>query len=474
MPDAPVRWLKDGEAVTSDDVVALQAEGCARRLFIRSARPSDAGTYTCEAGEDALIFTVTVTEPPVRIVSSNEDAAHAYLASERVVLACELSRAEAPVQWYKDGVEVEKDEGLLLEREGPHHRLVIPSAQPQDTGEFVCDAGGDSVFYNITVTEPPVRILRPQERSLELRALALQRLELRCELSRPDAQVCWFKDGLEVDETENLLLRAEGAQRWLIVPQARAEDAGEYICETRDESVSFDIRVSEPPVKILQPRRAPPALKAVLGETVTLACELSRGNVPVQWVKDGTRLEAGRSLILEQEGAHRRLVIPAAGVEHSGKYICDAADDSRTFTVQVCDPPVTIVGRGELQTQRCCLAAEDLVLEVTLSHAHGEVKWYKDGEKLQDTGRVRLEEEGARRTLVILGMESKDAGEYLCDSHDDSLIFCVAVEGTARLLPCRPLPVQRVGESPAWPWGARQEPGSPSGGTGPLLPGPTE
>uniref|UniRef100_A0A8C3XTB7 Obscurin-like protein 1 n=1 Tax=Chelydra serpentina TaxID=8475 RepID=A0A8C3XTB7_CHESE len=232
-PDAPVRWLKDGEAVTSDDVVALQAEGCARRLFIRSACPSDAGTYTCEAGEDALIFTVTVTEPPVRIVSSNEDAAHAYLASERVVLACELSRAEAPVQWYKDGVEVEKDEGLLLEREGPHHRLVIPSAQPQDTGEFVCDAGGDSVFYNITVTA-----------GRSLRALALQRLELRCELSRPDAQVCWFKDGLEVDETENLLLRAEGAQRWLIVPQARAEDAGEYICETRDESVSFDIRVS--------------------------------------------------------------------------------------------------------------------------------------------------------------------------------------------------------------------------------------
>ncbi|XP_065269726.1 obscurin-like protein 1 [Emys orbicularis] len=427
-PDAPVRWLKDGEAVPSDDVVALQAEGCARRLFIRSARPSDSGTYTCDTGEDALSFTVTVTEPPVRIVSSNEDAAHTYLASERVVLACELSCADGPVQWYKDGVEVEEGEHLLLECEGPHHRLVIPSARPQDTGEFVCDAGSDSVFYNITVTEPPVRILRPQERSLELQALALQRLELRCELSRADAQVCWFKDGLEVDETENLLVRAEGAQRWLIVPQARAEDAGEYICETRDESVSFDVRVSEPPVKILQPRRAPPTLKAVMGETVTLACELSRGNVPVQWVKDGTRLEAGGSLILEEEGAHRRLVIPAAGVEHSGKYVCDAADDTRMFTVQVCDPPVTILGRGELQTHRHCLAAEDLVLEVTLSHAHGEVKWYKDGEKLQDTGRVRLEEDGARRALVILGMESKDAGEYLCDSHDDSLIFCVAVE----------------------------------------------
>lgn len=69
------------------------------------------------------------------------------------------------------------------------------------------------------------------------------------------------------------------------------------------------------------------------------------------------------------------------------------------------------------------------MLEVHLSHAHGEVKWYKDGEKLQDTGRVRLEEDGARRSLVILGATGRDAGEYLCDTGDDSIVFFVTVEG---------------------------------------------
>lgn len=69
------------------------------------------------------------------------------------------------------------------------------------------------------------------------------------------------------------------------------------------------------------------------------------------------------------------------------------------------------------------------MLEVQLSHAHGEVKWYKDGEKLQDTGHVRLEEDGQRRALVILGATDGDAGEYLCDTQDDSVIFCVTVEG---------------------------------------------
>ncbi|NXA32845.1 OBSL1 protein, partial [Eudromia elegans] len=426
--DAPVHWLKDGEAVPLDGIITVQEEGGVRRLLVRSVGLWEAGTYTCEAGDAAASFAVTVSEPPVRVVSSNEADPHAYVAGARVVLWCELSRADAPVRWYKDGLEAEAGESLVLEREGPRCRLVLPHAQPQDTGEFLCNAGDASASYNITVAEPRVRILQPPQRSLVLPVLALARVELRCELSVPDAPVRWFKDGLEVDESDNLSLLVEGPWRCLIIPKASVEDAGEYICESRDEAVSFDVQVSEPPVRILQPRRPPAVVKASPGETVTLACELSRADARVRWAKEGVQLEAGGSLVLEEEGAHRRLLIPAARAEHSGKYVCEAADDAVTFTVQVSDPPVTILERDALRTHRHCRALEDLVLEVQLSHAHGEVKWYKDGEKLRDTGRVRLEEDGARRALAVLGATRRDAGEYLCDTRDDSVVFCVTVE----------------------------------------------
>lgn len=88
----------------------------------------------------------------MRIIHSNDEESHVYQVAERVELSCELSRPDGPVHWYKDGEEVEENEGLLVESEGPHRRLVIPSAQVQDSGEFVCDAGGDSAFFNITVT----------------------------------------------------------------------------------------------------------------------------------------------------------------------------------------------------------------------------------------------------------------------------------------------------------------------------------
>ena len=91
-------------------------------------------------------------EPPVRILYPQDEVTLVAVSLECVVLMCELSREDAPVRWYKDGLEVEESEALVLESDGPHRRLVLPAAQPQDGGEFVCDAGDDSAFFTVTVT----------------------------------------------------------------------------------------------------------------------------------------------------------------------------------------------------------------------------------------------------------------------------------------------------------------------------------
>ena len=87
----------------------------------------------------------------MRILGSNEAAPHTYVAGQRVELWCQLSRAKAPVRWYKDGEEVEEGESLVLEREGPRCCLVLPCACPQDTGEFICDTGDTAASYHVMV-----------------------------------------------------------------------------------------------------------------------------------------------------------------------------------------------------------------------------------------------------------------------------------------------------------------------------------
>lgn len=58
------------------------------------------------------------------------------------------------------------------------------------------------------------------------------------------SQVRWYKDGLEVEVSDALQLGAQGPARTLTLPHAQPEDAGEYVCETRDEAVTFNVSLA--------------------------------------------------------------------------------------------------------------------------------------------------------------------------------------------------------------------------------------
>ncbi|XP_030658340.1 obscurin-like protein 1 isoform X4 [Nomascus leucogenys] len=441
-PWAEVRWTKDGEEVVESPALLLQKEDTVRRLVLPAVQLEDSGEYLCEIDDESASFTVTVTEPPVRIIYPHDEVTLIAVTLECVVLMCELSREDAPVRWYKDGLEVEESEALVLERDGPRCRLVLPAAQPEDGGEFVCDAGDDSAFFTVTVTAPPERIVHPAARSLDLHFGAPGRVELRCEVAPAGSQVRWYKDGLEVEASDTLQLGAEGPTRTLTLPHAQPEDAGEYVCETRDEAITFNVILAEPPVQFLAPETTPSPLCVAPGEPVMLSCELSRAGAPVVWSHNGRPVQEGEGLKLHAEGPRRVLCIQAAGPAHAGLYTCQSGAapgaPSLSFTVQVAEPPVRVVAPEAAQTRVRSTPGGDLELVVHLSGPGGPVRWYKDGERLASQGRVQLEQAGARQVLRVQRAQSRDAGEYLCDAPQDSRIFLVSVE--------EPLPVKLVSE----------------------------
>lgn len=51
---------KDGREIQAGENVTLQAEGTMRRLIIRSAETLDSGSYTCQAGNNGVQFTVHI------------------------------------------------------------------------------------------------------------------------------------------------------------------------------------------------------------------------------------------------------------------------------------------------------------------------------------------------------------------------------------------------------------------------------
>ncbi|KAK2857016.1 hypothetical protein Q5P01_005751 [Channa striata] len=426
--DAEVLWYKDGLEIQPSDNITLQAEGTMRRLIIRSAEVSDAGSYTCQAGSNSMEFVVNIREPPVMIVDPKNDVVMESYISEEIHLQCELSRSSGRVRWFKDGQKVEESSNIQLTAEGPYRRLTIPCGLAEDSGEYVCETDGDSVFFQLTVTEPPVRIISPNESELELTHWASERLELSCEISQSDAPVYWYRDGLEVTEGPNLILEVDGAKRRLVIPITSVEDTGEYVCDTQDESVAFLVTITEPPVILTRPQNTPDKLEIFAGKPVVLEIEVSRPSADVKWQLDGKEIAESNNITITEDGLIRRLTIHAATPVNSGKYTCDAVDNKIDFQVKVSEPPVKILRKSEIKTHIKSLIGDDIVLECELSRANAAAKWYKNSFRVEGNERFCEEEEGTFRSLVILNADFEDSGEYFLDAGDDNISFHVTVE----------------------------------------------
>ncbi|XP_043300653.1 obscurin-like protein 1 isoform X4 [Cervus canadensis] len=411
-PWAEVRWTKDGEEVVESPALLLQKEDTVRRLVLPAVQLEDSGEYLCEIDDESASFTVTVTEPPVRILYPRDEVTLVAVSLECVVLMCALSREDAPVRWYKDGLEVEESEALVLESDGPRRRLVLPAAQPQDGGEFVCDAGDDSAFFTVTVTAPPERIVHPAARSLDLQFRAPGRVELRCEVAPAGSQVRWYKDGLEVEASDALQLGAEGPTRTLTLPHAQSEDAGEYVCETRDEAVTFNVSLAEPPVQFLAPEAAPGPLCVAPGEPVVLSCELSRAGAQVFWSHNGKPVQAGEGLELRAEGPRRVLCIRAADPVHAGLYTCQCGAapgaPSLSFTVQVAEPPLVKLV-SEL-TPLTVHEGDDATFRCEVSPPDADITWLRNGVVVTPGPQLEMTQNGSSRTLTVRSCRLEDTG----------------------------------------------------------------
>uniref|UniRef100_M3ZYD9 Obscurin-like protein 1 n=1 Tax=Xiphophorus maculatus TaxID=8083 RepID=M3ZYD9_XIPMA len=431
--DGVVQWYKDGTEIQPSINVSMEAEGAKRNLIINSAKLSDTGAYTCRTGDNILIFKVNI-RPPVMIVYPKEDVHLDRHVPEEIILSCELSRPNGAVGWFKDGQKLQESENIKLKYEGPYRRLKILSSRVEDSGEYVCDTADDSIFFHLNIT-PPVQILSPSQSQMELCQQTSERMVLSCEISRPNAVVRWYRDGLEVEESENLLLEVDGVYRRLIIPETTVKDSAEYVCDTGDDSVTFFVNIA-PPVRFMRPRKMASRVEKVVGETLVLDCEVSRSNAEVTWKKNGEEVEDSRKVTVLEDGVTRQLTIHSVTVEDAGQYVCDAKDDVMDFNVRV-QLPVRILGKTDAKTEKQFLVSDDIILVCELSNANASVRWYKDGQLIDDSQRYCCEEQDVFRSLVVLNAGLEDSGEYSCYAGDDKMAFTITV---------RP-PVQIIGNS---------------------------
>lgn len=91
--------------------------------------------------------------------------------------------------------------------------------------------------------EPPVRFIRPRKMAYGVEKLVGDTMVLECDVSRSNAEVSWKKDGEEIEENRNVTITEDGASRQLIIHSAALEDAGQYVCDARDDVMDFLVKI---------------------------------------------------------------------------------------------------------------------------------------------------------------------------------------------------------------------------------------
>lgn len=55
-----VKWFRDGKQLNSSKTVHMESKGKSRQLVLENVERKDAGEYTCEVGNEKLVFKIRV------------------------------------------------------------------------------------------------------------------------------------------------------------------------------------------------------------------------------------------------------------------------------------------------------------------------------------------------------------------------------------------------------------------------------
>ncbi|KAM5302067.1 immunoglobulin-like and fibronectin type III domain-containing protein 1 [Glossophaga mutica] len=273
---------------------------------------------------------------------------------EAAVLSCILSRDLGPGAWFKDGVKLSTQDGLVVEQDSLVHRLLIAHVQETHSGTYTFEAGGQKSEATLTVRDPPVFAPDVVERLKEPMVVkAGKPLTVKVAFqSRLPVQASWTKGGAEVDGSGGRRAQVSLGDDFtrLCLPSVSRKDGGCYSVTLRSKGGSAQANVTVQVIDKPQPPQGPLEVQHCRGSGVCLRWRPPRddgGRAVDRYVVE--RQQAGRSTWLKVgEPPADSTSFTDAQVEQGKKY---------TFRVRA----VTSEGPGEaLESEEVLVAPEAL------------------------------------------------------------------------------------------------------------------
>lgn len=405
-----VVWMKDGHqleefSTSEDNGYQFIKDGHYRKLLVEKANVTHQGEYTCMLGSEKCSCDLVVIEMAAEITKLLKDVN--IISGEDAQFMVELSKGDAVLQWQKDGKEIEFDDRVYLKIDGKQQKLIINSARVDDGGEYSCTLNTQRCKAKLIVQTPSTEFLKrlSDEYTVDEECETL----FEVEISRPDVDVYWYKNGEELRETSNIKFFKDGTIRKLSIRRTKIADCGEYICLAKGDQTKTVLNVSRNPIVFNLKLKD---LNVQEGETATLCTEVIDERYQLTWMKNNQPLELDERFIISDSGKYHKLIIKNAKPTDKGTYTAICEGQRSTAKVSVLSSPKVLIDTRRFTAIR----NTNFVLDVPFEgYPIPKVEWYYAGRMLKTSKKVAIEILMSRTVLTIKNFDNDDVGLYkLC------------------------------------------------------------
>uniref|UniRef100_A0AAR2J2J5 Uncharacterized protein n=1 Tax=Pygocentrus nattereri TaxID=42514 RepID=A0AAR2J2J5_PYGNA len=205
-------------------------------------------------------------------------------------------------------------------------------------------------------------------------------IKLICEVSKPSAEVVWYKGDEELPEGGRYEHIADGRKRVLLIQDLRMDDAGEYHCKLPSSQTTGTLRINELAAEFIS---RPQSQEVVEGEKAEFVCSVSKDSYEVRWLRGDKELQTDDKYEIISDGKRRVLVVKN----------CERNDEGHF---------VALIGATRAS----------IVLNCEVNTEEAKAKWLKNDETLFESSKFIMVQRDTVFSLRIKNAEKSDEATY--------------------------------------------------------------
>ncbi|XP_016159589.1 PREDICTED: immunoglobulin-like and fibronectin type III domain-containing protein 1 [Ficedula albicollis] len=197
------------------------------------------------------------------------------LKGEPAELSCTVSKDNVTATWFKDGLKLTSMDGVVFEKKGLVHKLIINKADDIHAGKYRFEGGDVKTEASIFVEDPPQvdKVLLKNLTSVPTVAKAGEGVKLRIPFEgRGPIRAAWLKDRMELGDDTRVRVDKTDTCTTLSISSCDRRDCGDYKVRLKNDSGVLEINLKLMVIDKPQPPAGP--IKIV---------ERSANNITIQW-----------------------------------------------------------------------------------------------------------------------------------------------------------------------------------------------